>query len=58
MDATEQKSAIVSDFADLDQVRLADLQVMSDEAVSGMLRRIVPATPGQGVAVAAFQSSV
>ena len=31
---------------------------MTDETMSGMLRRIVPATPGQRVAVAAFNSSV
>jgi hypothetical protein len=39
-------------------VRLADLQVMTDETVSGMLRRIVPAALGQGVSVAAFNSCV
>lgn len=57
MDVTDQESAIVSDLADLDRVRLADLQV-TDEATSSMLSRIVPATPGQGVSVAAFNSAV
>jgi hypothetical protein len=58
MDVTGQESTIVSDLADLDRVGLADLRVMTDEATSGMLRRIVPATPGQGVSVAAFNSCV
>ena len=58
MDATDQEATVVSDLADLDHVRLADLQVMTDETVSGMLRRIVPATPGRRVSVAAFNSSV
>ena len=58
MDATDQECAIVSDLADLDRVRLADLRVMTDEATSSVLRRVVPATPGQGVSVAAFNSCV
>ena len=58
MDALDQESTIVSDLADLDRVRLADLRVMTDATMSGMLRRIVPATPGQGVSVAAFNSCV
>lgn len=48
----------MSDITDIDRVRLADLQVMTDDVTSGMLRRIVPATPGQGVPVAAFNSHV
>jgi FXSXX-COOH protein len=58
MEATDHESAIVSDLADLDRVPLADLHVMTDETTSRMLRRIVPATPGQGVSVAAFNSCV
>jgi len=58
MGATDTETSIVSDLDDLDRVRLVDLQVMTDETMSGMLRRIVPATPGQRVAVAAFNSSV
>jgi hypothetical protein len=58
MDATDSEATIVSDLTDLDRVRLADLDVMTDETMSGMLRRIVPATPGQRVSVAAFNSSV
>jgi hypothetical protein len=58
MDATDQEYTIVSDLADLDRVRLADLRVTTDETTSGMLRRIVPVTPGQGVSVAAFNSCV
>lgn len=58
MDVTDQEYTIVSDLTDLDRVRLADLQVMTDEATSGLLRRIVPATPGQGVPVAAFNSHI
>lgn len=56
MDAIDQEYTIVSDLADLDRVRLADLRVTTDAAMSGMLRRI--ATPGQGVSVAAFNSCV
>lgn len=58
MDANLQAGTIESDLEDLDQVRLADLQVMTDETISGMLRRILPATPGHRVSVAAFNSSV
>jgi FXSXX-COOH protein len=58
MDVTDQGYTIVSDLTDLDRVRLADLQVITDEATSGMLRRIVPATSGQGVPVAAFNSHI
>ena len=58
MDVTDQEYTIVSDLTDLDRVRLADLHVMTDEATSGLLRRIVPATPGQGVPVAAFNSHI
>jgi FXSXX-COOH protein len=58
MEAADHESAIVSDLADLDRVRLADLHVMTDETTSRMLRRIVPAAPGQGVSVAAFNSCV
>jgi len=58
MDANDQADTIVSDLADLDQVRLLDLQVMTDETISGMLRRVVPASPGQRVPVAAFNSSI
>jgi hypothetical protein len=58
MEATDHESAIVSDLADLDGVRFSDLRVMTDETMSGMLRRIVPATAGQGVSVAAFNSCV
>jgi FXSXX-COOH protein len=58
MDATDTEATIVSDLADLDRVRLADLRMMNDETMSGMLRRIVPATPGERVPVAAFNSSV
>jgi FXSXX-COOH protein len=58
MDVTDQGYTVVSDVTDLDRVRLADLQVMTDEATSGLLRRIVPATPSQGVPVAAFNSHV
>jgi FXSXX-COOH protein len=58
MDVTDREYTVVSDLADLDRVRLADLRVMTDEATSGMLRRIVPVTPGQGLPVAAFNSCV
>jgi len=58
MDVIDHEATIVSDLADLDQVQLADLRAMTDETTSGMLRRIVPATPGQGVSVAAFNSCV
>ena len=58
MDLTDQEYTVMSDIADIDRVRLADLQVMTDDVTSGMLRRIVPATPGQGVSVAAFNSAV
>lgn len=58
MDATGTEATIVSDLTDLNRVQLADLEVMIDEATSGMLRRIVSATPGQRVPVAAFNSSV
>jgi hypothetical protein len=58
MDVTDQEYTIMSDLADLDQVRLADLQVMTGEATSGLLRRIVPTALGQGVLVAAFNSAV
>jgi hypothetical protein len=58
MDANRRAEIIESDLADLDQVRLADLQVVTDERISGMLRRIIPAAPDQRVSVAAFNSSV
>ena len=58
MDVTDQEYTVVSDLADLDRVRLADLRVMTDETTSSMLRRIVPATPGQGVPAAAFNSCI
>jgi hypothetical protein len=58
METTDQACAVVSDLADLDQVPLADLQVMTDATMSGTLRRIVPARLGQGVPIAAFNSSV
>jgi FXSXX-COOH protein len=58
MDVTDQEYTIVSDLTDLDRVRLVDLQMMTGEDTSGLLRRIVPATPGQGVPVAAFNSHV
>jgi hypothetical protein len=58
MDADRQAEVIVSELADLDQVRLTDLQVMTDETISGTLRRIIPATRDQRVSVAAFNSSV
>jgi len=58
MDATEQARTIVSDLADLDQVPLADLRVMTDEVWEDSLRRIVPDTSGQRVSVAAFSSSI
>jgi hypothetical protein len=58
MDVIDREATMVSDLADLDRVRLADLHVMTDETTSRMLRRIVPATPGQGVSVADFNSCV
>jgi len=58
MDVTDQGYTIVSDLTDLDRVRLADVHVMTDEVTSGLLRRIVPATPGQSVPVAAFSSCI
>ena len=48
MDVTGQESPIVSDLTDLDRVRLADLHVMTGEAVSSMLCQIVRATPWSG----------
>ena len=58
MDSSEQVRGIVSELADLDQVPLADLRVMTDETWSNTIRRIVPSTPSQGVQVAAFNSSI
>jgi len=48
----------VSELADIDEVPLADLRVMTDETWSSTLRRIIPSTPSQGVQVAAFNSSL
>jgi FXSXX-COOH protein len=56
MNVNEQTGTMESDLADLGQVRLADLQV-TDDAISEMLRRIVPDTLGR-VPVAAFNSSI
>jgi FXSXX-COOH protein len=58
MDSSEQVRGIVSELADVDEVPLADLRVMTDETWSNTLRRIVPDTPSQGVQVAAFNSSI
>jgi len=55
MNVTSQESPIVSYLVGLDWIRLADLQVMTGQATSGLLRRIVPATPEPERSCGGFQ---
>jgi len=58
MDFSGEARAAASELADLVRVPLADLQVMSDAALSDALSRAVPRAPGERVAVATFNSAI
>ena len=58
MDSLDETRGAASGLADLSQVPLADIRVMSDDALSQALWRIVADESTRRVAVAAFNSSI
>lgn len=54
----EKRSEYPSDLADLRRVPLADVPALSNDVLGSALRRLVPASLGRQVPVAAFTSSI